>query len=104
MAIRRKSNVSLKVMLLCLLATLCCLASASYAKNNELISIQGENIQVLVDSEHAYNIQDIIQNKGLSWERSKFETPTYGFSPHTYWFRFTLRLALSRVYQVGTLM
>lgn len=62
----------------------------SYAENHELMSIQGENIKVLVDPEHALTIQDVIDNDQLNWQKSKFDIPSYGFSPHTYWFRFTL--------------
>ena len=84
MVIWQKANSSFKVTFICLLVALCCLVTPSYADDHELISIQGKDIQVLVDPEHNLTLENIISNKALNWEYSRFDTPSYGFSPHTY--------------------
>tara|TARA_R110002072_G_scaffold140765_7_gene285187 strand:+ start:5088 stop:6956 length:1869 start_codon:yes stop_codon:yes gene_type:complete len=89
-AIWRNARSSPNINIMCLLAVICCLVSPSYAQSNEFLAIQGKDIKVLIDPEHTLTIQDLITKEDLTWEDSKFEMPSYGFSPHTYWFRFVL--------------
>lgn len=49
-----------------------------------------EQIEVLIDPDHQLTVDDILQQADLSWEKNTSESPSFGFSPHTYWFRFTL--------------
>lgn len=83
-------NSTTKLWLSCLVAFLCTFISPIYAESFEPIEINGQQIEVLIDPEHRLTVDNIINQKNLNWESSRHETPSYGFSAHTYWFRFTL--------------
>ncbi len=66
-----------------------------HAQSIESASIKGEQIEVLIDPTHQLTVFDILNEEvfdqnNLQWEKSISRTPSYGFSPHTYWFRFAL--------------
>lgn len=73
------------------LSTLMCFfVGSAYAQLQEPLRITGTQIEVLVDPEHQLTVQDILGEENLDWQESQSDSPSYGFSPHTYWFRFTL--------------
>ena len=45
---------------------------------------------MLVDPSHQLTIEDIVNRTELNWKVNQQEIPSFGFSPHTYWFRFNL--------------
>jgi diguanylate cyclase len=72
------------------MALLSIFVSSTFATTLQPSRINGQQVEVLIDPEHKLTVQNIISQKDLNWERSNFEIPSYGFSTHTYWFRFTL--------------
>lgn len=90
MSAQLQLNSTTKLWLSCLVALLCTFISPIYAESLEPLAINGQQIEVLIDPEHRLTVDNIINQKNLNWESSNYETPSYGFSAHTYWFRFTL--------------
>lgn len=73
------------------LMVLACLVSLpALSQENIPFKFEGQAIQVHVDKSHSLTVYDIIHDSELGWNDSKFDIPSYGFSPHTYWFRFTI--------------
>lgn len=61
-----------------------------HSKANGAIRISGEQIEVLIDPYHQLTLQDILETPDLTWTVNTSDIPSFGFSPHTYWFRFKL--------------
>ena len=74
----------------CLVAFLFSLMNPAFAQKHDSLMITAEQIDVLIDPKHQVTVHDIIEQKNLDWNKSQSQSPSYGFSPHTYWFRFTL--------------
>lgn len=53
--------------------------------------ITGQDMEYLIDPDHAIEIDDLVGQTGFAWQTTNDRTPAFGFSPHTYWFRFDLR-------------
>ncbi len=87
---RFPAHNTIQFVCLCLFVIACCFSFSSYASNSEPLRIDGKQIEVLVDPEHQLSIQSILDQDDLKWNESKFETPSFGFSSHTYWFRFSI--------------
>lgn len=83
-------NWNFRLGISCLVALICTFISPSYAEIQEPLAINGQHIEVLIDPEHQLTVDNILDQKDLIWKSSNYKTPSYGFSPHTYWFRFTL--------------
>jgi diguanylate cyclase (GGDEF)-like protein len=66
------------------------LSLPAHAKTHDLRTISDHQIEVLIDPEHRLTVQDVINQKNLNWAISEQGIPSYGFSPHTYWFRFLI--------------
>lgn len=76
---------------ICLLfICLTCLITPSYAASSDPLSINGQEVEVLIDPEHRYTINDVMNDHTLKWDHGQHDIISYGFSPHTYWFRFKL--------------
>lgn len=74
----------------CLVVFLCTFVSTSYAVLHKPVTINGQEIDVLVDTTHLITVDNVITQQGLNWEPGNYKTPSYGFSAYSYWFRFTL--------------
>ena len=79
-----------KLTFICLVTFVCALSLPTYAKNYDLLNIDGQQIEVLIDPEHRLTVQNIIDDKSLNWVVNEQGIPSYGFSSHTYWFRFSI--------------
>lgn len=90
MADQLQLHSTTKRWLSCLVVFLCTFISPIYAESFEPVEINGQQIEVLIDPEHRLTVENIVDQKNLDWKSSKYKTPSYGFSPHTYWLRFTL--------------
>jgi diguanylate cyclase len=66
------------------------LAQPLAANTQSLDPIVNDEIDVLIDPEHQYTLQDILERPDLNWQQNSKEIPSFGFSPHSYWFRFTI--------------
>lgn len=73
-----------------MLATFVCLSTSVQASNHHVMDIAGKQIQVLIDPYHTLTVNQVINDTSLPWEESIYKTPSYGFSTHTYWFRFNI--------------
>ena len=65
------------------------LSATSYAEQNAS-SIESAAIQVLIDPSHEITVAEILNQNDLGWQSNQQKTPSFGFSPHTYWFRFAI--------------
>tara|TARA_R110001592_G_scaffold103247_2_gene290970 strand:+ start:6907 stop:8757 length:1851 start_codon:yes stop_codon:yes gene_type:complete len=79
-----------KLTFICLVIFACALSFPTYAKNNAQPSIDGNQVEVLIDPDHRLTVQNIIDQTDLNWTINQHGIPSYGFSPHTYWFRFSI--------------
>jgi hypothetical protein len=77
-------------MFICLVTLACVLSLPALAKTHDLLTISDHQIEVLIDPEHRLTVQDVIDQKNLNWAISQQGIPSYGFSPYTYWFRFSI--------------
>ncbi len=98
-ALRSDSNFMQSCLLFIVALCFCLLSAISAAKEppasvldmgDQKIPIAGSSIQVLIDKRHQYAPQDILTRNDLDWQVNQSNIPSFGFSPHTYWFKFTL--------------
>ena len=54
------------------------------------LELVGEKLEYLVDETHRLNITDVLQGSEDAWQLNRQVVPSFGFSPHTYWFRFNV--------------
>lgn len=54
------------------------------------IKLVADELEYLVDETHRLSISDVLQGHKGAWQLNQQEVPSFGFSPHTYWFRFTV--------------
>ena len=67
---------------------LAAVSESTKAQVNGAKPIIKEEIDVLIDPEHKYTLQDILEHPDLNWQTNNKVIPSFGFSPHSYWFRF----------------
>lgn len=68
----------------------CFFCQPVFSQNLQAKSIIGSQIDILIDPEHSLSLKDIMEDSSLKWQANYFDIPSFGFSPHTYWFRFTV--------------
>lgn len=79
-----------KLGIACLVTFTIFLSNLVYAQEHQPLKITGAQIEALIDPEHQLTVHEILAQKDLDWQKINSASPSYGFSPHTYWFRFTL--------------
>ena len=83
-------KIRIQFVFLCLFFAGFFLSFPALATQNNALPITGKLIEVFIDPAHKYTVNDIIERKERQWNSSQSEIPSYGFSKHTYWFRFTI--------------
>lgn len=83
-------RVSIQLFFCCLVTLVWSLSLPALSKEQKQLNFGGHAVQVHIDKSHSLTAQKVIQNEGIVWEESEFDIPSYGFSPHTYWFRFSI--------------
>ena len=85
------SKQSYQCFLLSLISLLAlCVSFSVYAQSNDAVRIIGQEIDVLIDPDHQLSLQEVLKRPDLPWQSNSTEIPSFGFSAHTYWFRFNL--------------
>ena len=82
-----RSNAFRFWLVLSLVSMFSCLSNAN---PNEGIRYSNETVQYLIDPSHDLSIEEVLQQQNLTWQTNIQEVPSFGFSAHTYWFRFTV--------------
>lgn len=66
------------------------ISQSAMAQSSGAQPITREEIEVLIDPQHKFTLQDILERPDLNWQKNKKVIPSFGFSPHSYWFRFAI--------------
>ena len=62
----------------------------SYAYEGSGIRYESEAIHYLIDPTHEITIEGALNESNFAWQKNTQEVPSFGFSAHTYWFRFSV--------------